>query len=53
MAAAEFIMSGTDDGIAGRMKGMSIVTPELIEKSKLQQEMLPVAGGAENIKQKQ
>ena len=52
-AAAEFIMSGTDEGIQGRLKGKSIVTKELIEKSKLQEEMLPVAGGSEKIKQRQ
>jgi hypothetical protein len=46
-------MSGTDEGIQGMLKGKTIVTKELIEKSKLQEEMLPVAGGPENIKQRQ
>jgi len=39
-AAAEFIMRGDDAGIAGRLKGKSVVTKELIEKAKLQEEML-------------
>jgi len=48
---AEFIMSGTDEGIQGRMKGKSVVTKELIEKAKLQEEMLPVAGGPTRMSQ--
>jgi hypothetical protein len=51
LAAAEFIMSGTDEGIQGRMKGRSIVTKELIEKAKLQEDMLPVAGGPTKMSQ--
>lgn len=46
-------MDGTDEGIQGRLKGKSIITKELIEKAKLQEEMLPVGSGAETIKQKQ
>jgi hypothetical protein len=50
--AAEFIMSGTDEGIQGRLKGRSVVTKELIEKAKLQEQMLPVSGGTTKLSQR-
>lgn len=45
-------MSGTDEGIQGRLKGKSMVTKELMEKAKLQEEMSPVGGGSTKLSQR-
>jgi hypothetical protein len=45
-------MSGTDEGIQGRLKGKNAVTKELIEKAKLQEQMLPVSGGTTKLSQR-
>lgn len=51
-AAAEFIMSGTDEGIQGRLKGKSLVTKEIIEKAGLQEQMLPIGGRPTKLEQR-